>query len=140
MLCSNSCPQQLRTTEDFCNVTSTFPWAHNHHSLIQFQSTWAVSGKHISKMPQEPFFPRESEQYNQTSNSHPASTYCCDRAHLWQRVFLLHSDLPSGLLINTATCAHRHGDCAYVSHASLYSPCLATHCCAKDVCISLNTC
>lgn len=92
-------------------------------------------------MPEQPFFSPERASRTircqiLTLGPHIAN----DRAHLQQLAFLLHSQLPSGLLIYTGTCAHWHGDCAYVSHASLYSPCLATCCCAKDVCIRLNTC
>lgn len=60
-----------------------------------------------------------------------------DRAHL---ALPSPSRLPPGLLMHPGTCAHWHGDCAYVSHAPLYSPCLATRCCARDVCSRLNTC
>lgn len=90
----------------------------------------AVQGGRLPKRPESPFCLEVGAGVRLAYGA-------ADTAHL---ALPSPSRLPPGLLIYTGTCAHWHGDCAYVSHAPLYSPCLATRCCAKDVCIRLNTC
>lgn len=75
---SNICPQlqrRLRTAGHFCDVSCTLPspTAPSPAWIVEYV---AVLGRHISKMPEQTFFPRENKWCNWMSNSHPTSIYC----------------------------------------------------------------